>query len=188
MATPPTGRVALMSIRPEFAGQIVAGSKRVEFRKRRLADDVTHVVIYSTAPVGLVVGAFTVGEQTTAPPEALWSSFAEVGGISHEAFSAYYADRDSGTGIGVVEVYVADSDVTLEQLGVARAPQSFQYLSHIAACTALGTMSPVCLAPIASHRCPTCNGSQGSRIDSITEALGGSVKHASNHSRVLALV
>ena len=53
-------RVALLSIRPEYAEAIFAGRKTVEFRRAPLADDVSVVVVYVTQPVGRVIGWFTV--------------------------------------------------------------------------------------------------------------------------------
>ena len=52
LASQPDRRIALMSIRPQFAAAILDGSKRVEFRKRPLAADIGTVVIYATKPVG----------------------------------------------------------------------------------------------------------------------------------------
>src|SRR5690606_16414773 len=51
MGTRATGRHALMSIRPEYAERILAGTKRIEFRKRPLASDITDVIVYATTPV-----------------------------------------------------------------------------------------------------------------------------------------
>lgn len=61
MASTRVGRVALISIRPRYAHAILDGRKTVEFRKRRLAEDVTHVVIYSTRPDRAVIGFFELG-------------------------------------------------------------------------------------------------------------------------------
>ena len=65
MAQAAPGRVALMSIHPRYAHAILEGRKTVEFRKRPLAEDVTHVVIYSTVPDRAVIGYFTVDGQET---------------------------------------------------------------------------------------------------------------------------
>ncbi len=60
MASAAIGRVALFSIHPQYAEAILAGTKSVEFRRTPLADDVTHVVVYATAPTKMVVGIFEV--------------------------------------------------------------------------------------------------------------------------------
>ena len=128
MAEQSTGRVALMAIRPEFADQILEGVKRVEFRKRALAADVTQVVVYASAPISAIVGAFSVRSQTTKHPSALWASYSEVGGISRAAYAQYFEGCECGTAIEVGQVWRASSPIALGSAGVGRAPQSFQYL------------------------------------------------------------
>lgn len=129
MAQAAAGRVALMSIHPRYAWAILEGRKTVEFRKRRLADDVTHVVIYSTVPDRAVVGYFTVEGQETSTPDSLWSRFRDRGVIDENDFFAYYAGRDRATGIrvGAATRLRRPLSLTLD-LGVAHPPQSYQYL------------------------------------------------------------
>jgi predicted transcriptional regulator len=130
VAARPVGRVALMSIHPEFADAILSGAKTVEFRKHRIADDVTHVVIYVTQPVAAVVGIFEVAGQLTTSPSSLWRTFRSVAGISRHRFFDYFGDRDHGTGIAVRRVYPFATHLSLaDSTGVRRPPQSFQYLS-----------------------------------------------------------
>jgi predicted transcriptional regulator len=133
-----------MSIHPEYAAAIVAGTKKVEFRKRPISEEVTHVVVYATAPVSAVVGAFTVTGQDTYPPHQLWRLFKTVAGISRPKFFAYYSEREHGTGIGVGEVLIPEAPLSLQDdLGVARPPQSYQYLADHTAASLLGGMSTV---------------------------------------------
>lgn len=144
MGSPAVGRVALMSIHPEYVDAILAGTKRVEFRKRPIADDVTHVIVYATAPVSAVVGAFTVENQSTATPSSLWKTFATVAGITRSGFFSYFADRPHGVGIQVGQVLAPPEPLSLtEHLGVIRPPQSFQYLAAHTAEPVLGGMAPV---------------------------------------------
>ncbi|WP_199906914.1 hypothetical protein [Aeromicrobium chenweiae] len=132
-----------MSIHPQYAAGILDGTKRVEFRKRPIAVDVTHVVVYATAPVSAVVGAFTVVGQHTLPPRMLWQQFKEVAGIGRDDFMAYYSGRRAGTGIAVGGVFHAEAPIGLwEDLGIARPPQSFQYLASDIATQILEALSP----------------------------------------------
>lgn len=137
------GRVALMSIHPAYADAILAGRKRVEFRKRPIGADVTHVVVYATRPVGAVVGAFSVdGQQTTSPSE-LWRMFGKVGCITRDKFRSYYRSRAEGTGIKVGDVLVAPEPIDIgNELGVSRPPQSFQYLTVAQADHVLTQLEP----------------------------------------------
>lgn len=136
------GRHALMSIRPQFADRILAGTKRVEFRKRRLANDVTDVIVYATTPVRAIVGAFGIAGQDTRPPRDLWDEYAGVAGISHAPYLEYYAGRDTATAIRVGDVWVPPAPIPLTSLGLTRPPQSFQYLPPAAGRRLLAVMSP----------------------------------------------
>ncbi len=142
MGTKATGRHALMSIRPEFADRILAGSKRIEFRKRRLASDVTDVIVYATTPVRAIVGAFRIAGQDTRPPRDLWNEYADVAGITQAPYLQYYAGHDLATGILVGEVFVPSSPVALTSVGLLRPPQSFQYLAPAVGLRLLAAMSP----------------------------------------------
>ncbi|WP_217615493.1 hypothetical protein [Cellulomonas sp. GbtcB1] len=140
MAEQSTGRVVLMAIRPEFAEQILAGTKTVEFRKRRLASDVSDVVLYASAPVSAVVGSFVVARQETEHPKVLWDRFSRVGGIEHLRYVEYFGERELGTGIVVGAVRRLAAPMNLGDLGISHAPQSFLYLTSDVSRTVLGAM------------------------------------------------
>ncbi|WP_460839872.1 ASCH domain-containing protein [Nocardioides marmoraquaticus] len=124
------GRVVLMSIHPQYAQAILDGTKQVEFRKRPVADDVTHVLVYATAPVSAVIGAFTVTGQDVEHPKTLWRRFKKIAGISEDGFFTYYDGRVSGTGIRVGDRLAPAEPLPLtDTFGVARPPQSYQYLT-----------------------------------------------------------
>lgn len=132
-------RVALMSIKPEFAFAILRGEKLVEFRKRPLADDVRFVLIYATLPVQAIVGAFTVIGQEVASPEALWDVFGEIGGIEAADFHDYYQSHSQGIGIKVGTVARTSERLGLEETtGVRVPPQSFQYIRSTAISKLMG--------------------------------------------------
>jgi predicted transcriptional regulator len=117
-----------MSIHQEFADAILSGEKTVEFRKRPVASDVTHVAIYVTHPISKIVGVFEVRRQVTESPTRLWRRFRNVAGNSRQRFFEYYDGRSCGTGIEVARVHPLETPLTLGGLGLARPPQSYQYL------------------------------------------------------------
>jgi predicted transcriptional regulator len=124
------GRVALLSIRPEYAEAIFSGRKTVEFRRSPLADDVEVVVVYVTQPVGQVIGWFTVRQVRRSTPKALWRRFSSVGGIGRTAYFDYFDGAERAYGIEIDVVSVLTTPLELDQLlpGL-RAPQSFRYLA-----------------------------------------------------------
>jgi predicted transcriptional regulator len=119
-----------MSIHPQYADAILAATKRVEFRKRRLAADVSTVVIYATRPVARIVGTFEVLGHDVAAPEELWNRHSGHAGISATGYRAYYAQTSAAVGILIGAVQRLPEPRQLAELpGVSRPPQSFSYLS-----------------------------------------------------------
>ncbi|PYY34467.1 ASCH domain protein [Curtobacterium sp. MCPF17_046] len=105
------------------------GSKQVEFRKRRLADDICTVLIYATAPSSRVTGQFTVSEMVTDSPARTWEQFGHLGVIEKEAFFAYYGDAPTAVAIvvGAAERFNAPLALAAFEPRLA-VPQSFAYL------------------------------------------------------------
>jgi len=132
MAQDTARRVALMSIHPQYAHAILDGSKRVEFRKRRLAADIDRVVIYATAPVMEIVGEFTVSGQIVGSPEELWDEFESVAGIDRDGFFEYYANSPEAVGIVVDATIRYDEPQPLDDVDPGgRPPQSVKYLINV---------------------------------------------------------
>lgn len=138
MAETAPGRVALFSIHPRFADAILDGTKFVEFRRTPLADDVTHVVIYATAPVQRVVGTFEVAGVESARPKTAWKTWGHVGGIDRQSFDDYYNGAQRAYVIKVRSPQRLATPLPLAALDPAlRPPQSFQYLPQTVLSTSL---------------------------------------------------
>ena len=95
---------AILSIKPVYANQILAGTKKVEFRKRRFKEDVRRVYIYSSMPVKQIVGYFTFSTIDEDTPANLWNKYKEVGGIAQDDFFGYYANNVSGCALVIKSV------------------------------------------------------------------------------------
>ena len=129
MASSETSRIALMPIQPQYVQAIVAGQKKVEFRRRKFACPVTDVVVYATSPIKKVVAHFRVGHVTEATPRELWQRFRSVAGIDEQAFWAYYDGTDHGVAIGIDQLVVLDRPVSLASVSRSLSvPQSFCYI------------------------------------------------------------
>ncbi|MFA5565178.1 MAG: ASCH domain protein [Acidimicrobiia bacterium] len=129
MANRAPGRVALLSIHPRHAEAILKGKKLVELRRRTLASDVTHVLIYATTPIKAVVGWFQIEGIEANSKTKLWDSHGAVTGISRKEFQDYFAGAATAFAIKVGDVRRLDPAISLDEIpGVRRAPQSFQYL------------------------------------------------------------
>ena len=120
----------LLSVKPEYAEKILSGRKRFEFRKaifRR--PNVKIVVLYSTMPVGRVVGEFAVADVHSAKPADVWTLTRQFAGISRTFFNEYFEGRDVAHAIEVRTVKRYRKPLALSQLVPSGcAPQSFRYL------------------------------------------------------------
>lgn len=87
---------AILSIKPVYAYQILAGTKKVEFRKRSFKEKVRRVYIYASLPVKQIVGYFTFVKIDEDTPMNLWEKYKDVGGIAKEDFFSYYANNERG--------------------------------------------------------------------------------------------
>jgi len=121
-----------MSVHPQYAEAIMNGRKKVEFRKRPLAEDVGLVWVYATAPVQLIVGYFEVGVTVTAAVRNLWRRFSRVGCIDRSDFDRYYASSVVGAGIQIERATRLAVPMSIgELLPSGVPPQSFAYVGAI---------------------------------------------------------
>ena len=120
---------ALLSINPQHVERILDGTKRFEFRKVRTRRSITRIVIYSTSPVGLVVGEAEVTGIVEGHPTEVWEATHAHAGITRAFFDEYYAGRDRAVAYRLGEVSEYREPRSLADLGVAAAPQSFVYLA-----------------------------------------------------------
>ena len=122
----------LFSIHPEYAESILDGSKKFEFRRRIYArNDVKTVVIYATAPIGMIIGEFDIGEVLSDTPENLWARTKKHAGIDLGYFSKYFDGREEAFAISVKKARRYKKPVSLVDVFPESpvAPQSFRYMA-----------------------------------------------------------
>jgi len=119
----------LLSIRPEYAKEIIHGRKKYEFRKSTFKKQpVDHVYISASSPIKKLVGTFRVGQIVKDKPKILWDRFGDCSGISKERFFEYFAGRSSAYAIGIDRVGVFDPPIDpMEYIPGFAASQSFYY-------------------------------------------------------------
>lgn len=126
----PAGRAVLLSIKPKYADLILAGSKRVEFRRSWAAQDVSMIVLYSSSPIQRIVGVVEVCEVVTASPTSLWKTCTEKGGgLTKDELRAYFLGKPQGVAVLLGKVFkpakhLDPSDIISNFV----PPQSFRYL------------------------------------------------------------
>ncbi len=123
--------IAFLPIKPVYANRILDGSKKYEFRRSRLRQDITHVVIYSTSPVKKIVGVAEVGGVTAASVSAAWEQTREDAGISQDDFNEYFAGAKSAVFISLRRVVRLKKELDpIEVRSGFKVPQSFAYVDE----------------------------------------------------------
>ncbi|MEZ4321149.1 MAG: ASCH domain-containing protein [Myxococcota bacterium] len=133
----------LISITPEFAGKIAAGSKTIELR-RKFPDvpEGTWIYLYVTLPVGAVVGRVKVVEVDADEPSALWTRHHSEVGLTRDRFDNYFAERERGFAVrlsGYQALDAVDLEALRRDLPGFVAPQSYRFLDDEAQLVLHGT-------------------------------------------------
>jgi len=120
----------LLSIKPEYANKIFSGEKKFEFRKRAFRKIEVHtVVVYSTMPVGRIIGEFTIKTIHQDSPESIWSKTKRFSGIDEVFFNEYYNGRKLAVAIEVDNPVLYKEPINpKKEYDNFTAPQSFMYL------------------------------------------------------------
>ena len=122
----------LLSIKPEFVEQIFNGNKRFEYRKNIFSKKEVHsVIIYSTMPVGMIVGEFEISKILEDTPEKIWEDTEEQSGITKSFYDSYFENRDKAYAlkIGKLKIYKAPIN-PYKIFDNFIPPQSFRYLQE----------------------------------------------------------
>lgn len=122
----------LLSIKPQFVEEIFSGKKRFEYRKAIFTKEVDTVVIYSTKPVGQIVGEFVIKRILNNEPEELWALTHDYSGITKDFFDQYFEDRNSAYALEIEAPQRYKEPINpLEKIESFVAPQSFMYVNDM---------------------------------------------------------
>ena len=121
----------LVSIRPEYAHQILSGKKLVEIRKRfseRWAG--SRVVLYASSPEKALIGEATIRSVTAGHPKEIWARFGSSIGCSPAQFEEYVGSSEKVSAIELEGATPYREPIGLAQLSHLvqedlRPPQSF---------------------------------------------------------------
>jgi predicted transcriptional regulator len=124
------GRAILLSIKPKYADLILAGSKKVEFRRSWATQEVSRIVLYSSSPIQKIVGVVEVEDVVITTPTSLWKTCVERGGgLTRAELRAYFSGKVHGAAVLLGQVFksakhIDPKDVICDFV----PPQSFRYL------------------------------------------------------------
>lgn len=119
----------LLSINPEYVEKILLGQKKYEYRKVKPSrKDIDKMIIYSTAPVKMIVAEVYIEDIIIERPDKLWELTKEYSGVNKDFFDKYYKGKEYGVAYKLGKVLVYDKPKKLEDFGIGYAPQSFIYI------------------------------------------------------------
>jgi len=119
---------ALLSIKPEFVEKIISGEKKYEYRKRIFKQQIESVIIYSTMPVGEIIGEFTIDKIINDTPLNIWSETKDESGIGFDYFIEYFKDKDQGYAVKIDKLNLYNKAISKDSINNFTAPQSFKYI------------------------------------------------------------
>ena len=123
---------AILSIKPQFVEEILAGKKKYEYRKIVFKQPVKKVYIYASAPVSRIVGEFEVAQILSSEPSQMWQQTKKYSGISKRFFDGYFNGRSEGYAIEIKNLVHYERPVNpYVRIAGFHAPQSFCYVDEI---------------------------------------------------------
>jgi len=124
------GKAALISIHPEHVANILGGRKIFEYRKVIPSQDISLLVLYSTAPVMRIVAVAEVLGRVVGSPTHIWNTTSFGAGISRRFFREYFLGQRQANALSLGRVYELNSPLDLSSLsGTKVPPQSFSYIN-----------------------------------------------------------
>lgn len=122
----------ILSIKPQFVEEIIAGRKKYEFRKKGFKKQVQKVYIYASSPVCRFIGEFTLGQTLEGTPDIIWSKTSSHAGITREFFDKYYEKKKIAYALEIKDLKVYDNPINPVQVFRRfTPPQSFCYVRSI---------------------------------------------------------
>lgn len=120
----------LLAIKPEFADKIFSGVKKYEYRKVIFTKKVDKVITYASSPISKVVGEFTIDSIVKGKPNKVWEETKNYAGITESYFKDYFKGKDTAYAIKIKDCCKYSKPLSLKEIGVQYAPQSFVYLKE----------------------------------------------------------
>jgi len=120
----------LLSIKPNFVDKIFSGEKKFEYRRSIFKNpNVDTVIVYSTMPIGKVVGEFKIQTILNLNIEDLWNKTHLKSGLNYSFYKEYFHDKEKGYAIKIQTVKEYKEPILLSEIRKdLKAPQSFCYL------------------------------------------------------------
>lgn len=120
-----------MPIKPQFVEKILLGEKKYEFRKRRIADTLSYIIIYASSPIKRIVGIGEVDNVFLSTPQATWRRARHAAGINKKDYDNYFKGHNQAWTIEMKKIIRLEQPLKpkdiMEDFNI---PQSFMYVTN----------------------------------------------------------
>lgn len=128
----------ILSIKPKWAEKIYSGEKTIEWRKNVPKEDfIDKVFLYETAPVFRITGCFTydhyyslVFKNNPPKPDPTAQVLIDRGCVPLEDLDKYRGKHRELFAWKFIKVVKFEHSKSLEEFGLKRPPQSWQYIEE----------------------------------------------------------
>lgn len=91
--------IKALSIKQIYAERIIAGTKRIELRKRPIGMELGNLVLlYETTPDSVIRGGFIADKTISLSPSNLWNQYNHVMGVDKEFYDIYFENCEVAYG------------------------------------------------------------------------------------------
>ena len=124
----------LLSIKPEFALQIIEGKKTIELRRKFPTETVIGgvAVIYASHPLQKIIGYAFIKNVSFLAIDKIWDRYGEQSKVQKDFFYKYYNNLTHGFTVHFAKPLPLKRQLTMRELkdeyGI-NPPQSYRYLS-----------------------------------------------------------
>lgn len=108
--------IKALSIKRCYAERIMAGTKKIELRKRSLGMELGDLVLlYETTPDSIIEGGFIADKTLALPVAEMWARHHSVLGVEKAFYDAYFENCTTAYGTGVYQSF-AFSSMSLDEI------------------------------------------------------------------------
>lgn len=119
----------LLSIKPKYVEKILEGTKKVEYRRViPKCKDITHIIIYASAPICQVVAEVSISNILSDKPSSIWDKTFSIGGISNDEYCTYFINSKVAHAFIIDDIKVFTPYRKLIDYGIKTPPQNFIYI------------------------------------------------------------
>lgn len=128
-------RNLIISIKPQYALQIVEGVKTIELRRKFPTENIRGgiAIIYASSPVCKIVGYARIEDVSNLSIAKIWQQFGKAACVTKTFFNSYFSGVESGFAIALsqpVKLKIPLDIKDLEKEEVFSPPQSYRYASE----------------------------------------------------------